>query len=1095
MASALPSASGGNRIEYAKRSGGLTMAAPNTRTRPLAPTRRRVERPAQPRRTSRAPQLIPKQQSPTKTARRKLSLSVALVVGILSASIQFAENPTVISATPAAPVLPGRLPERPGFSFEENIGQAPREAHFVQRSPAATTYLTDKGIVAVVVTKTDNTEESDDLLAELSPGSERSESAAVMRMEFVGANPAPEVSGLGEKPGKSNYFIGKDGDKWVRGVRNFSKVEYKELYAGIDAIFYDDGSGRLEYDFIVSAGTDPSVIELGFKDGVAVDLDNQANLVVTSGGTSFYQYKPFIYQHSDLGEIEEIDGRFQIDGNKVRFGLGEYDRARPVVIDPVMVYSSYLGGTGEDSGSQITVDALGNAYVTGKTYSLDFPVVGAYQGELACAIWCTWPDVGSDAFLTKIAPDGSSIIYSTYLGAPDTNEEGSGIGVDSLGRAYVGSGTNSDDFPISNASQPTKGPGKFGATITKFSPDGSSLEYSTYFGGVSSGTALRDIRVDGSGATYLGGSAGTGLTTTIGVFQPTCADDCASSSDGFVAKLDSGGFPLYASYIGGRCEDPVMALANDDLGNLYIAGRTCSTAFPVVNAFQPAGVYPSRWEGYVAKINPSATALIYSSYLSGSLEDTATGIAVDSAGSAYVVGRTFSADFPVANAFEASHQGGRDNFLTKVSPNGSSIVFSTYLGGVNHEGTSPGVVVNSDGYAYVAGSTPAAGIPPTADFPIVNPLAAGGSGGGGYITKFNAAGNGLAFSTYLGGYPNAIAAIAIDGAGDIYVTGATGSPDFPVTPGVFQPLCGACDPDPMLTIGTGFITKITQPEPNPVIEGTTGNSTWGSISVYHAITGTLVGYQCCNATDSWSIEATPSRCDAGGGYKILMLAREGFESRWYNDKANWSEADCVDSPQSGVDSTLMASNQISGYVKDAETAADIDGAYLYFFTSSGKYSGYVKSGTAGQGRYQIFLNPSESYKVLVKGPPANEDIWYSSAQGFTEASSLIPPQTANFSLRPAGTIAGWVTQNGSLLPGAFVSAYTSCGCQSPKNSAADGTGRYSIKVVTTASSGYQYRVRAIPPSGQTRWYSEATNIWGADDVAAPTTNVNLETPP
>lgn len=1063
------------------------MSRADIRTRPRAPNRS----PSSPPKFRRKEQLLPAPRQKTSRDVPKSGSVLVLILAILLPLLAVSpdqpkpQSPGLALQPPLA-TSPDRSPALATLSFEANNGQAPAEASFVARSGALTTYLTERGIVTVAATPKALESEEDDFKAE----DNKQFSLAVMRVDFVGARSHPVIEGVGLKENRTNYFIGRDETKWITGVPNYSKARYRDVYPGIDTIFYDDGRGRLEYDFVVMPGSDPSGITLGFEKEAHLEIDRDSNLIVGIGGERFVQQRPHIYQQDGAGGYEVIDGRYVIEGNTVGFEIGHYDTTRTLVIDPVMVYSSYLGGTGGDSAKAVTVDNAGNTYVAGETYSLDFPTLGPYQDELACVLWCTWPEVGSDAFLTKVSPDGSSIIYSTYIGAPDTNEAGESVGVDSSGSAIVSTNTVSDDFPILNAHQPTKGAGIRAGTISAFSPEGSSLAYSTYFGGNQSALWITDISVDDSGQTYLGGVTGNGLTTTIGAFQPLCSDACSlGTEDGFAAKLNSSGTPVYSSYIGGGCSESVMAVTADGLGNLFIAGWTCSPNFPVLNAFQPAGVYPPRWEGFVSKINPTGTALIYSSYLSGYEEDRAYGVAVDQEGHAYVTGKTKSLDFPAVNALQKTRGGLTDAFLTKVSPSGSSLIYSTYFGGTG--GTAGGgVVVDDDGYATIAGSTS------SRDLPVANRLYIYGGGiTDAFITKFNMAGNGLVYSTHLGGSQiEGVSGPVMDSSGDIVLAGTTDSPDFPVV-NAFQPACGGCDPDPMQTIKSAYVAKISQPEPNPAITGSTTNSTWGSVSIYHAVTGTVAAYQCCNTTDSWAVEMTPSRCDAGGGYKVLILAQEGYQSRWYNDKANWSEADCVDSPQSGVDSSLLASNQLTGYVKDSDTAADIDGAYLYFFTSTGKYSGYTKSGTAGAGRYQIFLNPAESYKVLVKGPATHEDIWYSSSQGFSEASPVSPPQTLNFSLRPAAQVAGWVTQNGSLLPGAYVSAYTSCGCQSPKNAITDASGNYSIKVVSSASSGYQYRIRARPPTGQTRWYSVASSIFDADDVTAPSTNVNIETPP
>lgn len=273
----------------------------------------------------------------------------------------------------------------------------------------------------------------------------------------------------------------------------------------------------------------------------------------------------------------------------------------------------------------------------------------------------------------------------------------------------------------------------------------------------------------------------------------------------------------------------------------------------------------------------------------------------------------------------------------------------------------------------------------------------------------------------------------------------------------------------------------------PVLSGTTVNSTWGAVSIYRADTGTLAAYACCNTSEFWSVEVPASSCSAGGGYKVLVTPLAGYQARWYDDKINFSEADCVDSPSSGLNSSLPASNVISGYVKHAATAADVDNAHIYVFDDSGRFVTWGRSGSNGQpGRYELQLDPTVNYKVLVKGPPDLEDIWYSGSPGFFEATPVAPPATANFSLRPAATITGRAANS------ALVSAYTSCGCLSPKNAIADASGNYALKVPQTAYSGYHYRVRMIPQAGSALWYPSATTIWQSPDVTSPSAGIDFE---
>lgn len=306
----------------------------------------------------------------------------------------------------------------------------------------------------------------------------------------------------------------------------------------------------------------------------------------------------------------------------------------------------------------------------------------------------------------------------------------------------------------------------------------------------------------------------------------------------------------------------------------------------------------------------------------------------------------------------------------------------------------------------------------------------------------------------------------------------------PIDPFLFVTEIVIDDPENTPTPSPRAILPPLDPCAPAAISGTTANSMWGSVSVYHASAGTLAAYECCNTSETWSVEVPESSCALGGGYKVLVSPMAGHQARWYNDKLNWSEADCVDSPATDLASTLPGSNVISGYVKDAATAADVDGAYVYVYDDSGRFVTWARSGTAGSGRYEVQVDPSGSYKVLVKGPPSLEDLWHSGAMGFAEASAVIPPATTNFSLRAAATISGVAGSS------AFVSAYPSCGCASPKNAVADLAGNYAVKVPSTAASGNVYRIRSIPAGGPAAWYASAPTIWGGLDVPAPSTDIN-----
>ncbi|OFV93426.1 MAG: hypothetical protein A3H28_16440 [Acidobacteria bacterium RIFCSPLOWO2_02_FULL_61_28] len=597
----------------------------------------------------------------------------------------------------------------------------------------------------------------------------------VLRMKLAGANPAPRIIGLDPLPGKSNYFLGNDPAKWRTNVSNYSKVKYEAVYPGIDLVFYGHPGepGHLEYDFVVAPGADPNAICLSFAGADKLEVNAQGDLLFHASGEELHLRKPAVYQEVD-GRHLEIYGGYSLKGmNEVGFTLAAYDPHRPLVIDPTLIYSTYLGGKGGNVGSGIAVDSSGNAYVTGFTYSTRFPTANAFQ-----------PAVGSieDAFVTKLNAAGSALVYSTYLGGGGYDFS-DGIAVDSSGNAYVTGHTNSTNFPTANAFQTAKS-GTQNAFVTKLNAAGSALVYSTYLGGSGYDVAY-GIAVDSSGNAYVTGFTIGNFPITTNALQ---AAYLGGGADAFVTKLNAAGSALvFSTYLGGGGHDEGRGIAVDLSGNAYVTGSTQSTNFPTASAFQASfgggtcqtdPTLPCP-DVFVSKLNPGGSALLYSTYLGGSGNDSGSGIAVDSSGNAYVVGTTHSANFPTANAFQAA---GRGAFVTKLNVGGSALVYSTHLGGGGSTiDAGSGIAVDSSGNAYVVGTTF------STNFPTVNAFqAAKGSVTDAFVTELNAAGSALVYSTYLGGGGTDVGSgIAVDSSGNAYVTGYTTSTNFP-TANAFQ---------------------------------------------------------------------------------------------------------------------------------------------------------------------------------------------------------------------------------------------------------------------------------------------------------------------
>jgi hypothetical protein len=642
-------------------------------------------------------------------------------------------------------------------------------------------------------------------------------------MKLLAANPAAAVIAADELPGKTNYLIGSDPKKWRTDVPNYAKVECRSVYPGIDLVYYGN-QRELEYDFVVAPGAAPDAIQLDFQTDHGqstprnpLRIAENGDLVAPIEGGEVRVHKPVAYQLDAAKQKRYIAAGYALRPSGVLFALGAYDRTRPLVIDPVLGYSTYLGGANDEndeSYGEIAVDLHGNAYVTGDTDSYNFPTKNPLQPAHA-------PTDDSDAFIAKLSADGSSLVYSTYLGGNGMDSPGA-IAVDLAGNVYVAGNTLSTDYPVTpGAFQTTyKGTGVhlYGdGFVTKLNANGSSLVYSTYLGG-SSDDYVDGIALDLAGFAYVTGTTSSGdFPSTPGAFQTKFGGNGAGSfGDAFVAKLNAKGTGLvYSSFLGGSDDDGALGIAIDVFGNAYVAGSTNSTNFPVTpGAVQT--IFGTNWDGFVAKLNATGSKLIYSTYLGGSDYDQCGPVALDGFGNAYVVGNTFSTNFPVsAEAFQKVFHGSGprvdgDGLVAKLNATGSKLIYSTYLGGSGDDYPT-GLVVDFLGNAYVTGWTNSIDFPVT---PGAFQTVFGGIGptlyGDALLTVLNPEGSALRYSTYLGGTGDDRAAgIARDLAGNIYLSGATNSADFPVTPGAFQPIFGGSGSAPEKS-GDAFVTKFNK---------------------------------------------------------------------------------------------------------------------------------------------------------------------------------------------------------------------------------------------------------------------------------------------
>jgi beta-propeller repeat-containing protein/ASPM-SPD-2-Hydin domain-containing protein/centrosomal CEP192-like protein len=683
----------------------------------------------------------------------------------------------------------GKLP----LAFEANYGQTNSRVKFLSRGQSYTLFLTSTEAVLAL--------QNYSVAKQRSPkheGITTDTSAAnvtALRMNLVGACPNPRIDGTALLPGKSNYFIGNDPAKWRTNVPMYAKVSYKDIYPGVDLVYYGN-QGELEYDFVVAPGADLTRVRLSIDGAKKLETDAHGNLILDLAGAKVQLLKPIVYQQM-AGGRKEVASRYVLHGRRVAgFEVAAYDRNEPLIIDPVLSYSTYLGGSSGAFGNAIAVDSEGNAYVTGGTASTDFPTKNPAQSASGG---------NTDVFVTKLDPTGSNLVYSTYLGGTGA-DNGNGIAVDSSGNAYVTGLTQSLNFPTKNPIQAIP-PGGSDAFVAKLDSTGSVLVYSTYLGGSGDDTG-NGIAADVSGNAYVAGKTGSINFPTKNPLQSASV----GGDDAFVAKLDPTGSGLvYSTYLGGSFFDEARGIAVDATGNAYVTGDTSSSDFPTKNPFQPT--QNGSTNAFVTKLDPTGSTLVYSTYLGGVSFDQGNGITVDSGGNAYVTGAAQSANFPTKNPLQAALKGSTNAFVTKFDPTGSVLVFSTYLGGSGNEGDlGEGIAVDSTGNIYVSGLTS------SSDFPLSNPIQSSfvaqscdfygygpyTCGNTAFVTEFNAAGSALVFSTYMGAVGGNFEdgrGIAVDAAGNVYVVGFSPSTNLLVTPGAFQ-LVGN-------TNGDAFVAKIS----------------------------------------------------------------------------------------------------------------------------------------------------------------------------------------------------------------------------------------------------------------------------------------------
>ena len=713
----------------------------------------------------------------TSTARRRAraGITALTLLGLACAGAVAARGETVA-------VHPSRR-----LAFEANRGPLGAEVHFRARGAGYTVLL-----------------DADEAILALHESATRS---AMVRVKPVGAA-AARIVPEDELPGVVNVATRLPGIGSI-AAPTYARVRYVGIYRGVDLAYYGGPRG-LEYDFIVAPGADPTPIALAFDGVERLDVDAAGDLVLHTAAGELRQPRPIVYQDVD-GNRRRVAGDYVVDAEgRVGFRLGAYDTSRPLVIDPELAYSTYLGGLGDESdifGSgtvAVGLDAAGNAYVAGTTSSTDFPTTAGAAGGANAG--------GLDVFVTKLSPDGE-VLYSTYLGGP-CDDVARDIAVDAAGNAYV---TGRVHGGVCWAEV------QAGVLVAKLDPTG-ALVYGSVIGGTLADSSIgKSISVDTAGHAYVTGIAATAsfdFPTTPGALRTQACG--GFGSDGFVAKVSADGAALeYSTFLCGGGDDSPSSIGVDADGNAYVGGTTGSSDFPTVNPIQATRLGgPVQVTGFVSKVAPDASHLVWSTYLGGTGNDYLEDLAVDVHGDVYVTGQTDSEDFPTTPGVVQEHAGNRfcleicsDAFVTKIDTAGTGLQYSTYLyGELDDAGTA--ITVDDDQHAFVVGTTVSAYFPHEGAFQATNHGLADA-----FVAKLSRGGTRLLYSSYLGGAKAGASpstgwdvgsGIAIDAAGTAWVTGYTQSYDFPTTPNAFQPSIapGTCDyfGGPC---GDAFVTHVT----------------------------------------------------------------------------------------------------------------------------------------------------------------------------------------------------------------------------------------------------------------------------------------------
>src|SRR6516165_2449015 len=662
---------------------------------------------------------------------------------------------------------------------------------------------------------------------------------ALLALEWVGASPQARIEGVDRLYSATHYLVGRGPLDWHVHVPQYARVLVQDLYPGVSLFFYGNQRG-LEYDLEVAPGKDISAIHFRLRGAQRLRLNRSGDLILAVQGGEAVLRRPTLYQEID-GLRQKVAGQYVLrSGKEIGFSARSYDHTRPLLIDPVLSFSTYLGGSGTDVANAIAVAPDGSIYVAGLTRAADFP---ATLGQA--------PPPGQDrAFVVKLSADGKNLLWAAYLGG-SVGEEARALALDPQGNMYVTGQTRSPDFPVRNPFQPSCSLDNTrscnDAFVVKLDPNGHLL-YSTFLGG-SGAEAGNAIAVDSAGNIFV---AGETSSTDFPAFKPLQATT-GGGRDAFLAKISPDGQSLaYATYLGGRGDDTARSITVDSAGSVFLTGQTYSVDFPTQNAFQVScnAVANAQCAGtvFIAKVAADGQSLAYSTYLGGSAQDAGNGIAVDGAGNAYITGSTKSADFPLQNPMLHSLQGSEHAFVAKLSASGSQLLYSTYVGGsLQEEGQA--IAMDAAERAHIAGWTR------STDFPVRNAVqntcklnALGQCGSAAFVTTLDANGAQMLFSTYLGsGGSDQARAIAVDATGSIYVAGSSGGSNVSTT---------------NVPQNTGSVSNAVQ---------TSSTATGGAFVAKLAIAAPLASTTCGGQTISWTGSAGDNQWTTASNWDLARL--------------------------------------------------------------------------------------------------------------------------------------------------------------------------------------------------------------------------------